>query len=75
MSLNQEFIQKPRLSAIDLEQRWKITRKTILKWAETGKLPKRHRIGTRQFWTVDQIEAWERDNIIPAEPAESATAQ
>lgn len=74
MSANQKFIEKPRLQAGDLAKRWGLSRKTIYNWTESGLLPGQHRIGTVEFWTEDQIEAWEAENIHQAKPV-SETAE
>jgi len=73
MSASHEFIGKPRLSPSDLAKRWGISRKTIYNWSDSGYLPPQHRIGTVEFWTEDQISAWEAVNIQPAGVQESAS--
>lgn len=50
-----------------------VTTRTLRNWVKTGELLKPHRIGRKQFWLKEELDAWLRDRSSqhskPAAPA------
>ncbi len=36
---------------------------TIWRWYRAGKFPAPHYLGSRRFWFLNEIEAWEREQM------------
>nr|PZN81308.1 MAG: hypothetical protein DIU57_13660 [Pseudomonadota bacterium] len=43
-----------------LAARFGVTTRTLRTWIRNGELPPPHRIGRKQFWFEDEIQAWLR---------------
>lgn len=51
-------LQKPRLTATGVAKRLGVTTKTVKKWDEEGKLPKKITLADNEYWLVEDIDDW-----------------
>ncbi|NQW08967.1 MAG: helix-turn-helix domain-containing protein [Alphaproteobacteria bacterium] len=63
------------LNQIDLAARWNISHRTLERWRWTGEGPSFVKLGGRVVYRLEDVEAYERDQIrastadTPAKPA------
>jgi len=49
----------PRLTRTELAAFWRVSTRTIDRWAANGRCPAPVRIGNRLLWRRDEVLAWE----------------
>jgi predicted DNA-binding transcriptional regulator AlpA len=48
---------KPLLTLSDLVELLNVTRMTIWQWTKDGHLPQPYKLGSKQYWRAEEIEA------------------
>ncbi len=58
----------PHLSQIDLAKRWRMSPRTLERWRYTGEGPRFIKLGGRVIYRLDDIEAFEGQQIRQMTP-------